>query len=47
MMFFAKKLINYAIKETKNAEDMLMLIQDLKDPKSLFDFKNNPKDLTE
>ena len=43
---FREKLINYAIKEIKNAEDVLMLIQDMKDPKSLFNLRNNPKDMT-
>ena len=43
---FHEKLINYDIKEINNSEDILMIIQYLKDPKSLFDHKNKPKDLT-
>ena len=43
---FHRKLINYAIKEINKSEDVMMIIQYLKDPKSLFDFKNKPKDLT-
>ena len=46
MTFFCEKLINYAIKEINNDEDVLMLIQDLKDPKYLFDSKNNTNDLS-
>ena len=42
---FHKKLINYSNKEINNAEGVLMIIQDLKDPKSLFDFRNKTKDL--
>ena len=38
---FREKLINYTIKEIKNSGDVLMLIQDLKDPKSFFDYNNN------
>ena len=40
---FRKKLINYAIKEIKNSEDIMMLIQDLKYPKSLVGFNNKKK----
>ena len=43
---FRKRLINYAIKEIKNSEDIMMLIQDLKYPKSLLSFNNKTKDLT-
>ena len=46
MTFFAKKLINCATNKLKNQEDFLMIIQDLKDPKSFFDYKKNPKELT-
>ena len=42
---FPKKLINYDIKENNNSEDVLMLIQEMKDPKSMFNFKNKIKDL--
>ena len=34
---FRNKLINYASKEITNAEDVMMLIQDLKEPESFFD----------
>ena len=43
---FCEKLINSAIEEKNNAEDVLMLIQDLKDTRSFFDYKSNPKNLT-
>ena len=43
---FRKKLINYAIKEIKNAEGSLMFIQDLKDTKYFVNNKNNQKDPT-
>ena len=43
---FCKKLINYAITEINNAEDFLIIIQDLKEPKSSFRYNNNTKDLT-
>ena len=43
---FCKKLINYAINEIKNAEDVMMVIHDMKYPKSFFNYKNKPKDLT-
>ena len=36
---FQENLINYAIKELKKAEDVLMLIQDLKDPNYFFKTK--------
>ena len=39
---FREKLINYKIKYLKNAEDVLMLIQDLVDTKAYFDAKNEP-----
>ena len=42
---FREKLINYTIKELKNAEDVLVLVQDLEDPKAYFDTKNEPKAL--
>ena len=41
-----KTIVTHTIKEIKNSEDVLIIIQDLKDPKSLFDFKNKPKYLT-
>ena len=43
---FREKLINYTLKEPKNAEDYLMLIQDLVDPKTSFDAKNERKYIT-
>ena len=42
---FSQKLINYAVKAINNSEAVLIFIQDLKEPKYLFDFKKNPKDL--
>ena len=39
-------MINYAIEELNNAEDILVLIQDLKDPKTFFGANNEPKDIT-
>ena len=42
---FQENLINYAIKELKNSEDVLMLIQDLKDPTNFFETNNKKKDL--
>ena len=42
---FREKLINYTIKELKNAEDVLVLVQYLEDPKANFDTKNEPKAL--
>ena len=43
---FRKKLIDCAIKGTNNSEYIMMLMQDLKYPKYLFDFNNNPRELT-
>ena len=40
---FQENLINYTIKGLKNAEDVLMLIQYLLDPKASFDANNEPK----
>ena len=42
---FWEKLINYNIISLKNAEYVLMLIQDLVDTKSYFDANNEPKEL--
>ena len=42
---FRENMINYAIKELKKAEDVLMLIQDLKDPDYFFETNNKQKDL--
>ena len=39
-------MINYAIEELDNAEDVLVLIQDLKDPTTFFDAINKPKSIT-
>ena len=36
---FREKLINYTIEELKNAEDVLVLVQDMEDPKASFDTK--------
>ena len=41
-----ENLINYEIKELKNSEDVLMLIQELKDPTYFFGTNNKPKDIT-
>ena len=38
-------LINYTIKQLKNAKDVLVLVQDMEDSKASFDNKNEPKDL--
>ena len=38
-------MINYAIKDIKNSEEVLMIVQDLKDPKYFSDYNNNPKEL--
>ena len=38
-------LINYTIKQLKNAKYVLVLVQDMEDPKASFDNKNEPKDL--
>ena len=43
---FREKNINYTNKELNNAEDVLMLIQDLVDPKDSFDTNNEAKDIT-
>ena len=43
---FSRKLIRFAIKEIKNAEDVLMLIQDLKDPEYFSNYNYKPTDLT-
>ena len=43
---FQEKIINYVIKEPKNAEGVLMLTQDLVDTKYYFDVRNEPKVLT-
>ena len=43
---FCEKIINYSIKEINNDEGVLVLIKGLKEPKSLFAFNNNTKDLT-
>ena len=37
---FREKLINYNIKELKNSKEVLVLVQDTKDPKASFDTKN-------
>ena len=37
--------MNYAIKEIKNAEDVLMLIRYLKEPRLFLYYNNNPQDL--
>ena len=44
---FRENIINYTIKELKNYEDVLVLVQDMEDPKSSLDTKNEPKDLNE
>ena len=43
---FREKVINFLIKDLKNAEDFLMLIQDLVDPRASFGANNEPKDIT-
>ena len=43
---FQENLIRYTIKELKNSEYVLVIIQDLVDPKYTFDANNEPKDLT-
>ena len=43
---FCEKLYNYDIKEVKDAEYVLIIIQNLNDPKYLLDFKNKTNDLT-
>ena len=43
---FREKPIKYTIKELKNSEEVIMLIQDLVDHKALFDANNKHKDLT-
>ena len=43
---FRYNLINYTIKELKNSEDVIMLIQDLLYHKAYFDANNEPNDLT-
>ena len=42
---FHRKLINYTNKDLKNTEEVLILIQYQKGPKSFFNYKNNPKEL--
>ena len=44
---FREKIINYTIKELNNAEDVLVLVQDINDPKASFDTKNEQKYLNE
>ena len=43
-MCSGKKLTNHAIKYLKNAKEVLVLVQDMEDPKDFFDTKNEPKD---
>ena len=40
---FREKLINYTIKEMNNAEDIIMIIQDLVGTKASFGDNNDPK----
>ena len=42
-----KKIINYTIKDLNNAKYFLLLVQDMEDPKTSFDTKNELKDLNE
>ena len=44
---FGGNLIDYTIQKLKNYEDVLVLVQDMEDPKSSLDTKNEPKDLNE
>ena len=46
-MCSGKKLTNHAIKYLKNAKEVLVLVQDMEDPKDFFDTKNEPKDQDE
>ena len=41
---FPKKIIDYDIKDINNSEDVLMLMQYLKYPKSMFNFKKKLND---
>ena len=43
---FRENLINYTIKELNNTEYVIVIIQDLMDPKASFDAINEPKYLT-
>ena len=40
---FREKIFNYTIKELNNAEDVLVLVQDMEYPKAYFGTKNEPK----
>ena len=40
---FRDKLINYTIKELKNAKDVLVLVQDMEDPKAPLNTKKKQK----
>ena len=44
---FRGKVFKYTIRELKNDKDVLVLVQDMEDPKDSFDTKNKPKDLNE
>ena len=44
---FRGEIINYPIKELKNANDVLVLVQDMEDTKVSSDAKNEPKYLDE
>ena len=44
---FREKLITYTMKQLKNAEDVLMLVQGMEYPKDSFDTKKEPNDLNE
>ena len=42
---FIDNLINYMIKELNNSEDVIVIIQDLVDPKAYFDANNKSKNI--
>ena len=44
---FRGKSINSTMKYLKNIEDVLVLLQDMEDPKASFGTKNEPKDVNE
>ena len=44
---FRRKSINYTIKVLKSTKDVLVLVQDMDEPKASLDTKNETKDLNE
>ena len=44
---FSEKLTNYLIQKFKNPGDIVDLVRDMRDPRSTFDNKHNPKNLPE